>query len=285
MTKMIMEEKEISCEPENCSHYINKKTLHLYKGKFLFSIISCTICIIGLFFLYQISYSNSQNKIISINKENCDNITNKYLKSLTLTKDSTICLDKVVIDIIDENQKESLSLLELQYNRIQNEFIILSLWAGILMIVFLIFSIYSMFKIDEMQKQGREHLNRMEDFSTEAKETSKSIEEQATSKIADLRKNIDAEMAKLSSESKKQLDELQTKINELQKTFENAVSATTSDFENSVTAKTKEFETSVQQYKNMIEASSKRNEELFTQLVNAIRDSGSNNKDEKEEEE
>ena len=115
-----------------------------------------------------------------------DNLTNKYLKSLTLTKDSTISLDQVVIDIVEEKQKESLSLLELQYNKLQHDFTILSLWAGILMIVFLIFSIYSMFKVDEMQKQGRDYLNTMEGFSIEAKNISDSIEDKANEEISSL---------------------------------------------------------------------------------------------------
>lgn len=278
-----MEDKLKKCDTKNCSHYINKNRLHLYKGKFLCSVIICTICIIVLFFLFLLSHSNSQDKIVSLHKEFSNELTNKYLKSLTLTKDSTIRLDNIVIDIIKENQKESLSLLELQYNKIQNDFTVLSLWAGILMIVFLIFSIYSMFKTDEMQKQGREYLNKMEEFSQKAKETSESIEEQVSSQIAALEKNTVEEMQKLSDESQRQLSQLQTKITDLQKTFETAVSTKTSEFENSVTAKTNEFDISVQQYKNMLEATSKRNDKLFTQLVNAIRDTSSSNKDEKEE--
>lgn len=274
-----MDREKQKCEQTNCSHYINKENLHLYKGKFLFSIIICTICIIGLFFFYQLSYSNSQDKIVSINQNFCENITNKYLKSLTLTKDSTICLDNVVIDIIEEQQKESLSLLELQYNKIQNDFTILSLWAGILMIVFLIFSIYSMFKIDEMQKQGREHLNRMEDFSTKAKGISDNLKQQAESQIEALEKSTIEEMEKLSTESKKQLSELKKEIAELQNTFEKAVSTKTAEFESSVKTKTSEFEASIEQYKNMLEDSSNRNKELFTQLVNAIRNTDSDTKE------
>lgn len=278
-----MEQDPQKCKTENCSHYIDKDRLHLYKGKFLCSIIICTVCIIGLFSLFLLSNSSSQDKIVSLHENFCNDLANKYLKSLTLTNDSTIRLDDIVVDIVQESQKNSLSLLELQYNKIQNDFTVLSLWAGILMIVFLIFSIYSMFKTDEMQKQGREYLNKMEEFSKKARETSESIEEQATSQIAALEKNTVEEMQKLSDESKKQLSQLQVKIAELQKIFENAVSTKTIEFENSVTAKTNEFEISVQQYKSMLEANSKRNDKLFNQLVNAIRNTDSNIKDEKEE--
>lgn len=262
------ESKDTKCENNNCSHYINKNRLHLYKGKFLFSIIICTICVIGIFVLFQLNYSNSQDKIVEVQENFYNNLTNKYLKSLTITKDSTISLDQVVIDIVQENQKESLSLLELQYNKLQHDFTVLSLWAGILMIVFLIFSIYSMFKVDEMQKQGRDYLKTMEENSTKAKEISDSIEIKANEKIVSLENRTIEEMSKLSDEYRKQVDELKATINRLK-----------SEFETSVKAKTAEFETSVQKHKGELEQSSKRNEELFSQLVAAIRETGSSSKE------
>ncbi len=90
-------------------------------------------------------------------------------------------------------------MLELQYNKLQHDFTVLSLWAGILMIVFLIFSIYSIFKVDEMQKkQGRDYLDKMEDFSIKAKENSGNIEKQAAKKIKSLNDQADDEIKKLS---------------------------------------------------------------------------------------
>lgn len=68
----------------------------------------------------------------------------------------------------------------------------------------------------------------------------------------------------------------------MQRDFEDAVSSKTSEFENSVKVKASDFEGSVQQYRKMLEDSSKRNNELFTQLVSAIRDSSSNTKEEGE---
>lgn len=49
---------------ENCSHYIDKKRLHLYKGKFLISIIVCTICIIAIFVLFHLNYREVKIKLL-----------------------------------------------------------------------------------------------------------------------------------------------------------------------------------------------------------------------------
>lgn len=112
--------------------------LSLYKGKFLFSIIAFTVAVIILFILFHVSYVNSQERIVSIHQNFCKDIAGR-LESLTVENDSTVVLDKVISDLIAENQKNTLSLLELQYNKLQSDFAILSLWAGVLMIVFLIF--------------------------------------------------------------------------------------------------------------------------------------------------
>ena len=256
---------------ENCSHYIDKKRLRLYKGKFLISIIVCTICIIAIFVLFHLNYRGSQNKVIEVQKEFYDNLTNKYLKSLTITKDSTISLDQVVIDIVEEKQKESLSLLELQYNKLQHDFTVLSLWAGILMIVFLIFSIYSIFKVDEMQKQGRDYLDKMEDFSIKAKENSGNIEKQAAKKIKSLNDQADDEIKKLSFASNKQLEELQTNITTIQK-----------DFESSVAEKTLEFQKTIQQYRDEMKKTSEQNNKLLGDFVRLLVSSNSSGKESKD---
>lgn len=255
------------CEAKNCSHFINKNKLHLYKGKFLTAIISCTVCIIILFLLFLLSYSKSQDKIVGLHKE-CNDIAIKDLKSLTLTKDSTIHLDKIVIDIVEENQQKSLSLLELQYNKLQNDFTILSLWAGILMIVFLIFSIYSMFKVDEMQKQGRSYLDKMEEISTKSKEISAKIEKQATEKIKALENSTTAEMNKLSGEYDKRIKELENKISEILK-----------DFESSVNTKTSEFQKISEKYRDEMKKTSEQNNQVLENFVQMIVSSNSSSKE------
>jgi len=56
------------------------------------------------------------------------------------------------------SQHATNELLELNFNRIQHEYTVLALWAGVLMIVFLIFSFYSLYKTDDIAKQGKDSL-------------------------------------------------------------------------------------------------------------------------------
>lgn len=61
-------------------------------------------------------------------------------------------------------QAETKALLELEFNKIQNEYETLALWAGILTVVFLIFSFYSMFKTDELLQQGKNGLKELNEI-------------------------------------------------------------------------------------------------------------------------
>lgn len=61
--------------------------------------------------------------------------------------------------------QEVKSLLELEYNRIQNEFEAVEIWTGILTVIFLIFSFYSLFKTEQLENQSKNELLRIKKIS------------------------------------------------------------------------------------------------------------------------
>lgn len=206
-----------------------------------------------------------------IHQNFCKDIAGR-LESLTVENDSTVVLDKVISDLIAENQKNTLSLLELQYNKLQSDFAILSLWAGVLMIVFLIFSIYSIFKVDEMQKQGRDYLLKIEEISSSANEVSEKLTQQSQEKIENLDKMAQEEMEKLSAEYAKQLSELKEEIFKIQNSFQGIVKEKASDFEKTIST-----------YREELKQNAIKNEQMLVQIVEAIKNSGasSSNKEQK----
>ena len=94
--------------------------------------------------------SNQQIKSIIIGLAN-----NVNYKDLTdeLKKDSLLINNQT--NLISQETK---SLLELEFNKLQNEYEVLAVWGAVLTIVFLIFSFYSLFKTDDLAKQGRDGL-------------------------------------------------------------------------------------------------------------------------------
>ena len=57
--------------------------------------------------------------------------------------------------------EEVKSLLELEFNRIQNEFEAIEIWTGVLTVIFLIFSFYSLFKTEQLENQSRDELAKL----------------------------------------------------------------------------------------------------------------------------
>ena len=62
------------------------------------------------------------------------------------------------------------SLLQLEFNKIQNEYEALEIWAAILTVVFLIFSFYSFFKTEKLEEDGRKSINRINEMENSARD-------------------------------------------------------------------------------------------------------------------
>ncbi len=91
-----------------------------------------------------------------------------------------------------DSQHATNELLELNFNRIQHEYTVLALWAGVLMIVFLIFSFYSLYKTDDIAKQGKDSLKEIvekgDNVLSGLNEQQKVLMEQANATIAQINK-------------------------------------------------------------------------------------------------
>lgn len=130
-------------------------------------------------------------------------VLNKYIKAVVIASSTETAYRDWVKEInvtltqkqISQIQQESKSLLELEFNKIQNEYQGLILWAGILTIVFLIFSFYSLFRADDLVKQGREGLDKLNDQRDAA--------------------------VKLNKESRNEYEDLKEKILKFEKSIEN----------------------------------------------------------------
>ena len=111
----------------------------------------------------QITKSNIDSDLKQIIIGLSQSLSHKELIS-ELKQDSLLINNRLA-----RTSNETKILLELEFNRIQHEFNIIALWAGILTIVFLIFSFYSIFKTDDLMKQAKEHhdeIKRLRDMTT-----------------------------------------------------------------------------------------------------------------------
>lgn len=129
-----------------------------------------------------VNYNSVKNLIVGL----ANNMSYRAMAD-ELKKDS-LFINRQLAD----SQHETNELLELHFNRIQHEYTVLALWAGILMIVFLIFSFYSLYKTDDITKQGKESLKEIKEKGdkvlTDLNDQQKVLMSQARTTIAQINK-------------------------------------------------------------------------------------------------
>ncbi len=77
---------------------------------------------------------------------------------ISSTIKNNIELDALKQAKYDNIQNGTRDLLELQYAKIQHEYESIQIWYGILTVIFLVFSFYSLYKVDDIVKQGKDGL-------------------------------------------------------------------------------------------------------------------------------
>jgi len=152
--------------------------------------------------------SNQEIKSIIIGLAN--NVNYKGLSD-ELKKDSLLINNQT--NLISQETK---SLLELEFNKLQNEYEVLAVWGAVLTIVFLIFSFYSLFKTDDLAKQGRDGLKDIVNL----KEQGDKIIFDTKEKHNKLIKNFEAEISGFNSIVKDMKDSLDSKSQEFEGRFE-----------------------------------------------------------------
>lgn len=250
-----------TCEKNNCTHYVDKVNLRLYKGKFLIAVVIVTVVMAILFGCEVCFYHSSLHSIVDTHST----FVSKFEKSidpLTISKDSCVYVNDQLVNSMREYMQSTQNVLELQSNKIQADFTLLSLWAGILMIVFLIFSIYSMFKTDELMKQGREGLRAIETSKAKADEQVEVIDSKVRSEIQKVSDEANNQLATISEESEKVLSELKQSIETERKAFKDMVDQKAEDFQ-------KVYE----DYGNKLDDTTKQVDSSMKQLVQVFKNS------------
>lgn len=116
-------------------------------------------------------------------------------------------------------EQQTKSMIDLHLNKVEHEYSNLTLWAAILTILFLVFSFYSIYKMDELLQQGNEGVK----------------------DIRSLRKDGEILIEKLEVTSKSELEKTRNQIDVFIEEQQNRMIQTLSYFENESTKKLNEI--------------------------------------------
>lgn len=148
------------------------------KRSFLFCVVLVSICSFISYFYLSWTYRESQREIVQLQ---CDDA--RYIKRMIndgfLHKHNALQEEQMLNNVLDRHQTRIEGLLELEYNKLQSDFNFISIWAGVITIVFLVFSIYSIFKTDEILNRADKETRQIHKLLNDANETCAGITLQA----------------------------------------------------------------------------------------------------------
>lgn len=192
-----------------------RNTWIIKKTEYLICII--IVSLITLIFFWYLNHSFTsgleqiQNSHAKLSLDYFDNFEKDTVNNTIQYNDFAPILKSHMNVITDE--------LQLQSERLKSDYNILSLWAAALMIIFLIFSMYAMYKGDELHKESRNILKESRTIHFDLEEKKKNldgylkeeenrvneIKNHALEKLDEAKKNIDSAISQ-SQESIKSIE-------------------------------------------------------------------------------
>lgn len=195
---------------------------------FWFTLI-ITIVFLGIAIINNRTFKASEQTIIDAHTDllqQTDSICMANRMQILSQYDTCITKGNLVLDAelekqwlnleIKQSYEDVKHLLELEFNKIQHEYDVLALWGGILTIVFLIFTFYSMGKTDEINRHSQELVKEIEGHQTKVKE-----------KVVSIDSTIETAAKDAAAKTNKKLTDIEKKIptiNESQKNLETQLS-------------------------------------------------------------
>ena len=236
---------------EQCAHFIGKDSFHFYRHKFIWTITIASLLSVLAFVCVVFSFNRSQEKIVKANSDAIIRIDSQLSQAVSESKDSCYYANEQLIASLQEYSVSMKSLMELETTRIQSDYSLLSLWAGILMIVFLVFSIYSMFKTDEVLRQSKIGLDAVDEAGRKANSMITKVDDKIKEELETVSKKAKEEIKTIEDEALKTHDEIKEDIDEKQKSFEKKYEEMMNKMQQAQNENTKIFQSFLQQIKDI----------------------------------
>lgn len=181
----------------------------------------------GHYWLTKSRFEDSCNKICATHETLCKQLP---LMTTIAHKDSVVVIDANTLILIQSGNAQIKNMLEVQHAEIQEDFSSLMLWASVLMVIFLVFSIYSMYRVDDLVNQSRSSVSTIIELSSKAK-----------SRIAEIDTLFKTESQKLATQSSSEIQRLQQEQTRLLGELEQKVGEKISDSEKRIADDVKDF--------------------------------------------
>lgn len=192
-----------------------------YKWQFIGSLIVVSLIAIISYACLAHSYHQRLNRIEEIQIEDSKQLTNLFNTKPYNNRTLAVETDKIS-RMLEDHEERMESLMEMEFEKLQNDFNFISLWAGIITIVFLIFSIYSIFKTDEMLKKSEIVYEQIKGDAELVGNMTKKIKSKYQTELGSLKKGSDDYMKEM-AQKMSMLNERLVNVDTLIRQYKEAV--------------------------------------------------------------
>lgn len=143
--------------------------------------------------------------------------TNKVVETAVSQSHVDLEVNSIVEAKASSMYQETKDLLEMQFAKIQHETESLQIWCGLLTVVFLIFSFYSLFKTDELVQQGRAGVKELTTLQKQGNESIEKLQEEGNKKIENFDKESKEAITQVKQKAVADRQEIEDSINQKKK--------------------------------------------------------------------
>lgn len=187
---------ETNVDEKVTSDDIVKKLSHGILVAFFSAVLLCCGLYGYVIYLHNGHIVEGQNRIIRI--------YDRQMKKMESTNPSVNIREKQREDEMKAFHQEVKTLLELEYNRIQNEFEAIEIWTGVLTVIFLIFSFYSLFKTEQLENQSKDELKRIKKIGEDGETKIGSFDTKSNNALEAVKSSVE----KIEQNSKDHIDDI-----------------------------------------------------------------------------
>lgn len=153
--------------------------------------------------------------IINTHFHNIELLHKKYEEKLSMDS-LRLCTERELLE------GQTKAMIDLHLDKIEHEYSNITMWGAILTILFLVFSFYSLYKIDELIKQGQEGIIRINEIKKDGEDSVKQFKDEKQKIVDDMEKQLSEMMDALyKGQQQKNEDFTQQLQEQIQNTAEN----------------------------------------------------------------
>lgn len=222
-----------------------------------------------------IKYSLGSNKNLSEAQFNvlATTITQHYNEVLKMHEKNSAKLQKDSLFLSTERillEGQTKNMIDLHLSKIEHEYNNITMWAALLTVIFLVFSFYSIFKMDELIKQGDDGLKDIRKIREEGRIAVEKFKQDSKDGLEGLETKTDTAIREQNTNATKSIDMLYEKIKEIdsvgkssfesieatKKAFEEKSQENMQSFENNINTLTKslqkQMEAKIEEFNSVI---------------------------------